>query len=211
SSDFNAGRLVGSETFPKYVTARATKPGLDGAANRVLENLALSKYRTQLRDPYQLYRDAEGKAAHIKTGGTLDSRAKWQLGYPAATPAQLARGQRTELAYIRSQELLDFRIGTTEMQAFTETLQALRSKGIAVAVVLMPVSSQYIASHPRGTTDFDAWVRAIDDAAGQQHTTVLDLSRSMPDSGFRDYEHLNVRPAKQFTSLLLSRLQALGW
>ncbi len=166
SSDFNAGRLIGSQTFPKYEAARATKPGLDGDANRVLENLALSKYRTQLRDPYQLYRDAEGKAVHIKTSGSLDSRAKWKLGYPAATPAQLVRGQRTELAYIRSQELLDFRIGTVEMQAFADTLQALRSKGIAVAVVLMPVSSQYIASHPHGTADFDAWTSAIGDAAG---------------------------------------------
>ena len=41
--------------------------------------------------------------------------------------------------------------------------------------------------------------------------TVLDLSRSMPDSGFRDFEHLDVRPAEQFMPLLLGRLHALGW
>ena len=62
----------------------------------------------------------------------------------------------TELAYICSQELLDFHIDTSEMQAFTATLQVLRSKCIEVAVIPMPVSSQYIASHPRGIADFDA-------------------------------------------------------
>jgi hypothetical protein len=211
SSDFNAGRDPATKTLPKYEAARATKPGLDGGANRVLENLALSKYRTELRDPYQLYQAAQGKATHLKTSGTLESRAKWKLGYPKATPAQLARGRRTSLNLIRTQELRNFSVGADEMRAYTDMLQSLRSKGIAAAVVIMPVSSQYIAAHPRGTADFAAWQQAVTAAAAAEHVPVLDMSHSMNDADFRDYEHLEVAPAEQFTSLLLDRLRTLGW
>lgn len=211
SSDFNAGRSPNTQTLPGYESARATKGGLDGDVNRALERLLLSKYRNQLRDPYALYQAALGKATHMRTSGTLESRAKWTMGYPKVTAAQLARGRRTELAYIRSQQLRNYRVGTDEMKAYVETLQTLRREGIEVAVVLMPVSSQYIASHPRATADFVTWRNMVTDAARAQHVPVLDLTRAMPDADFRDYEHLSVQPAERFTSLLLSRLRTLGW
>jgi hypothetical protein len=87
----------------------------------------------------------------------------------------------------------------------------LRAQHIEVAVVLMPVSSQYIGCHPGGEKDESAWAAQVKAAGARHDVAVLDLAHSMPDNAFRDYEHLETAPAKQFSTLLVGRLRDLGW
>ncbi len=208
SLDFNGGR---DQAITRYDTARATERGLLGELDRLMGISALSENRTALRDPYQWDRVMSGHAVTYSHPRPLGDRAVWTLGYNRLSAARLARMRATHLAYVKQHQLVNFRVGQAALDAFRSTLATLHRDGIEVAVVVMPVPTGYLAAHPGGAAQYEAWKQLITQTATGESAQVIDDSRAMPDSAFRDYEHLLVAPAREFSLTLAQRLAAMGW
>lgn len=209
SLDFNSGR--DNKTIDIYNIARATQNGFYGAADRVMENSAISEHRDTLRDPLTLLHAAEGSATKYGKSKPLGDRAVWKLGYKKTTPAQLKKLRAAHLITVRDHQLRHYHTGSVELAAYEHTLRELKAQGIDVVIVFMPVTTGYIGAHPNGAADFDSWKRDAAAVAAALHVPVIDESRAMPDSSFRDYEHLYAAPAHQFTAQLSAKLKAMGW
>lgn len=206
SIDFNGGR--DRKSIGLYNRARATKQGLYGVLDRALEHIPVSEHRTELRDPVALSKDF-GKGNGAVKKRALGDRAVWDLGYAETTPKQLQRLRAAHEIDIREHQLLDFSIGKEEMQAFERTLVELKRRGIQTDLVIMPVPSQYFTFHPNGRADWEKWRDAVTATAEKLDVPIIDMSESVPDSGFRDYEHLLLKPARAFTTELDRKLEAL--
>jgi hypothetical protein len=210
SIDFNANRARKSIVF--YNRARETKQGFYGAADRLLQNSAISDHRVELRDPVRLSQDLTGTPARFDKPRPLGDRASWATGYGKISEAQLRRIRANHRREVRDQQLLDFEIGEEEMRAYEDTLTGLRDQGIEVAVVIMPVPSHYFDLHPGGKADWERWRVAVTAAAERIGVPIFDMSQSIPDEGFRDSEHMLTKPARDFTKQLDTKLKdELGW
>jgi hypothetical protein len=211
SLDFNAARRA--DTIGRYDGARATRRGFFGGADRTLAKVsALARDRAALRDPYLMSQVLTG----TDESDALPLRAPpnaitFSLGYKRLPPAKLARMRREEAAFAKNVQLRDFRIGRAEVDAFRRTLRGLRRASVRPAVVLMPVTQQYIDAHPHGERDFDHWVRVVTRVARQEHVLLVDESRAMPVSAFRDLEHLDLPAAKEFSARVNADLVRAGW
>lgn len=204
SIDFNGGRP--NQVIAQYDAARATRPGLLGAADRALAaDLALARRRVELREPVKLTHDLGADTpVQRRDGGPLDEL----LG-----PMTTTKGRHLKRAwtYLRRQQLAGFAATPRYVGAFTSTLRALHARGIETVVVIMPVPTTFRRAHPHGAAQYAAWKRTATRAAHSTGSTVLDLDRSEPDADFPDFVHL-IRPAAQAWSALLGRdLRGLGW
>ncbi len=209
SIDFNAGRP--NRTIEQYLDARASEPGWIAALDRALLSIALSEHRDELRDPASLIEAARGNRERFTRQRPLGRRAVWDLGFRDLSDAQLDRMRENHRITVRDKQLVNFRVGDEELNAFRRTLRALREQGIEVVVVVMPIPTSFRELHPGGPEQFEELrdlVLAESEAAG---VDALDLSSSMDDDDFRDYEHLEVEAAEEFSDLLADRLRALGW
>lgn len=207
SIDFNGGR--DRKSIALYNRARATKQGLYGVLDRALEHIPVSEHRTELRDPLALSKSFGSSANRASRKRALGDRAVWDLGYAETTPAQLRRLRAAHERDVREHQLVNFSIGEEEMQAFERTLIELKRRGIGVDVVIMPVPTQYFTFHPNGRADWEQWRSAVTESAGRLGVPIIDMSETVPDSGFRDYEHLLLKPAREFATELNGKLEAL--
>jgi hypothetical protein len=211
SLDFNAARR--SETTARYDRARATRGGILGRADRALARAsALARHRAALRDPYLM--------SKVLTGGDEstalpDRRGEQALtfvrGFKPLPPGQLARVRAEEAAFARNVQLRDFRIGRAEVDAYRRTIRRLARTTDRLAVVILPVTRQYIAAHPNGSRDYERWVRVVTRVAREEGVPILDETHTMPASAFRDIEHLDRRGSEEFSDAVHERLAGLGW
>lgn len=210
SLDFNANR---ASTIDRYDRARATRRGWLAEADRRLARVsALARHRETLRDPYLVSRVLTG----TDLNDTLPTRPpaeaiRFERGYRRLDPARLARMRRIEAAFVRDQQLAGYRVGVDEVASFRRTLRDLRRAGIRTAVVLMPVTQEYLDAHPNGARDFARWRRAATRAARAEGVLVLDDTRAVPDEEFRDIEHLDAAPAEAFSARVNRQLRDAGW
>lgn len=211
SLDFNAARRP--ETIDRYDRARATRHGPFAAADRTLAEVsALAEHRSSLRDPYlmsQILTGADrGSGLPVRT---TDRAITFEHREPPLPPARLEAMRRRQVAYAREVQLREYSVGRAELDAFRRTLRGLRRDDIRTAVVLMPVTQQFIDAHPRGARDFTRWKRAVRRIARDERVLLLDATRSMPVSAFRDLEHLDRAGARAFSAQLHDELVATGW
>jgi hypothetical protein len=209
SIDFNSGRP--NKTIDQYVKARASEDGFYAEADRILWNVALSRYRDDLRDPVRLQHGLSGTGRDFEVSRPLRDRATWDVGFAPRTAAEQARGRANHKRTVRDKQLVRFKLGDEEMASYLNTLETLQDQGTEVAVVIMPVPSGFLELHPNGEDDFLQWTADVTAAAEEIGVPVIDMSRSMPDDGFRDYEHLNTKPAHEFTAKLHDELEGIGW
>ena len=211
SLEFNGGRI--QHRIDDYNAARATRTGVLADLDRSLNNLAISKHRAALRDPFQLQLAVDGTAAKYTRNIPLSNRATWQSTFKPMSAANLAKNQKVEAAYARATQLLDFRVGQAELAAFSETISELQRRGIKVVIVVMPVPSGYLSVHPGGAKQFGDWQQLITTTATKLGANVIDqFVRALPDDSFRDVEHLETVPARDvFTPKLTTALTALPW
>ncbi len=209
--DFNSGRP--DHPIDLYNASRASQDDFFGRLDRIMENSALSEHRDALRDPYELKAAVQGNATHFMERKALKARASWRLEYDGKTPAQLKKMKASHLLTVRDKQLLNFKVGTDEFKAFSDTITELQAQDIKVVIVIMPVPSDYLPLHPRGEQQFLEWQQQITAEARRLDATVIDnLVRSMPDAAFRDYEHLWPEPARGvFTPKLTKQLSELPW
>ncbi len=208
SLDFNSGRP--DHPIDQYNQARATERGFYGDADRVMTNLDLSLYRDSLRDPYKLYQAYIGNAKKLVDKRSLSVLATEKLYYKPLSPAALLKLKKNHFKTVRDKQLHNFRIGTDEIASYKHVITSLQKEHIPLTIVIMPVTTAYLKAHPHGAADYLRWKATVTSVARSYHVTVIDVSRSMPDSAFHDVEHLFVPQAKQFTKMLSAKLRAAG-
>lgn len=211
SLDFNAARR--ESTIERYNKARQTRIGALGDADQLMASFsALAKNRAALRDPYGMLKVVTGADLSTRLPDRPQPRAaSFDLGYKPLPPAQLKKMQLREISYARDVQLRGYSLGREELDAFTRTLRRLKVLNTEAAVVLMPVTQGYIDAHPRGAKDFNEWRTRVTALAESEGVAVLDRTRSMPDTAFRDAEHLLIAPARDFSLEIASELKREGW
>lgn len=211
SLDFNAARRA--DTIGRYDAARATRRGFFGAADRTLARVsALARDRAALRDPYLMSQVLTGTDESDALPDRHGEQAiTFARGYRQLPPAKLARMRAEEAAFAKNVQLRDFRIGRAELDAYRTTLRALRRSTDHLAVVILPVTRQYIDAHPGGARDYDHWVRVVTRVAREEGVPILDETDAMPESAFRDLEHLDLPGAIEFSDRVRESLHGLGW
>jgi lysophospholipase L1-like esterase len=101
-----------------------------------------------------------------------------------------ARFDQTEL-------LNDFHLGGTQAAAAEELLAGLGDRGLDTAVVVLPVTQDYIDLHPEGAAQYEEFLALAEQIADETGATFLDLHDFFADQGadadtfFADTHHLN--------------------
>lgn len=204
SLDFNSNRK--NDMIELYNAARATRPGMLGSIDRLLGTISLlSSYRGQLRDPRTWLDLATGPV--IPREG-VDSVIAFLRPKNDRTERDVTRMKRQ---LIRNKPLRAFAVGEEEVAAFLATLSDLREMGIEVAVVFMPVSTEYVDSHPIGEADFELFRTTVSGALSQAGISLFDYSREYAPSAFSDLTHLLGPQANHFSRRLAEDLETLGW
>lgn len=212
SLDFTPERR--GTTINRYNAARGSRTGAVAAADRYLASFsALARNRAALRDPYAMLK--------VITGGDLSTRLPDRAQPQAAsfefrshkplTIAQLQKMRLNMIAFARNVQLRGYALGADEIAAFTRTLRRLKASNIEATVVLMPVTQDFIDAHPNGEQDFNKWRDRVSAAAKSEGVTLLDRTRAMPDTAFRDPEHLLVSGARTFSLKVATDLKRQGW
>ena len=214
SLDVNASGPATRAALEAYDGAEQTRADLIGRLGVTAGSVSdLVAYRTELRDP------AEVQAA-------LD---RWRSGAPAERPsadgidkvlgadgeglsrrALRYRGDAGAKLFTREQLLKGWTLDADQVAASRELIEELEAQGIAVVLVVLPVTDDYIAQHPNGVADFDAFLGAAGGIARDTGVPLIDLHDSAPVERFADTHHLNGDGAAWFSAELAAQLDTLG-
>ena len=214
SLDVNASGPATRAALEAYEGAEQTRPDLIGrlgiAAGSVSDLVA---YRTQLRDPAELRSAIE----------------RWQAGTPAPRPSTEGidrvlgadgqglsrrslqyRGDPGAKLFTRQQLLAGWSLDPEQVDAATALIGDLRTQGIDVVLVVLPVTDDYVAQHPNGAADFATFLAAAEGIADDTGAPLVDLHDAAPIDRFADTHHLNEAGTEWFSAELATRLTTLG-
>lgn len=215
SLDLNARGAATQSALAAYDEAPATQAGPVGVVQAwFVEHSALIRHRRELRDP-----DALATAVEQWRAGTPAERAS-----PAGIPGVLGaegqglsrrplryRGDAGTKAFTRQQLLAGYTIDTAQLDAAGATIDDLRRRGIQVAVVVLPVTEDYLDLHPRGRADHDDFLRAVREVTTRSGVPLVDLHDQAPGPEiFADTHHLNASGASWFSTTLADALTRHG-
>lgn len=211
SLDFNGNRP--DKTLDAYREGRAVETGFLASVDRFLGSISeLSQRRILLRSPANWVRlfDPDHFDAILDPEGHPPDPPPEDLVAVENVNEEVNRGERIGRR-MREEVLVDYAIGDEEAAAFRDGVRALQRRGVEVVVVLVPVPQRYVASHPNGADDLNAFREWIAAEAGRLGVPLFDHTRAMPNRSFRDYTHLLPDGAEEYTGLLAADLATLGW
>lgn len=205
SFDLNDNARIAASALDSYQSAPLSRRDLFGRLQRpFVEHADLFRYRSELRDPLALWAGIQRlrrgeKSERLSTGGIdgiigpdgegLSRRA---LRYRGSVGLQ--RFDQTEL-------LNDFAIGGAQTVAAANLIEGLRDQGIAVVLMLLPVTQDYIGLHPNGPADFERFLTRARGLATATGATLVDAHDwATSDAVFADTHHLNGRGALAFSA-----------
>ncbi len=193
----------GNATLNAYERALATKEGVPATAERATAAISsLVRNRTVLRDPSELLgRKAtarrNSRADALAATGERGERIEFQT---AVTPARAAevRGRITPFALDRD-----------DLAAIVRSVQQLRTGGVEVILVQLPVPPRFEELYPGGPDQAAMVDSALDALARELDVPLVRTSGSYTNSDFVDYTHLNQAAAARFsieTALAITNL-----
>ena len=215
SLDVNVHANAATSALAAYNAASLTAEGPVGhASSWVVGHSALVRYRTELRDPSAI----------------VDAVSGWRAGAPL--PRRSADGingligpdgeglSRRSLHYLhdvgtksftRDQLLAGFAIDGRQVDEARDLIRDLQAGGMRVALVILPVTADYLALHPRGRDDFDEFLATARSLATAAGAPLIDLHDQQPDDArFADTHHLNAEGQAWFSTTLPARLADAG-
>jgi len=211
SLDLNANGNATTSALAAYDAAPATQPGwFAGLEGRFIQHSALLANRRELRDPQALvdafdrWRDGAPTDRLSSAGitGVLGADGQGLSRRPLHY-----RGDAGTKAFTRQQLLSGYTIDPAQVAAVTTLVAQLRAEDIDVVLTVLPVTDDYIALHPRGREDFDAFLREARSVATHADVPLLDLHDARPGTdAFADTHHLNESGATWFSSQLPAQL-----
>lgn len=215
SLDVNANGKATASARAAYDGAPATAVGWAGPIGAwAISHSDLARYRTELRSP----------------SAVADAVARWRAGTPA--PALTSAGidgvlgadgqglSRRALryrqdagtkAFTREQLLAGFQLDGAQADALAGTIDDLRAEGVAVAVLVLPVTADYVALHPNGQADYDAFLATVQRTSADHGAPLIDLHAADPGpDAFADTHHLNATGTAWLSATLPGRLADAG-
>lgn len=103
--------------------------------------------------------------------------------------------------FFRREPLRDFALSTRQLDAVRDLVERHQARGTRVVLLDVPVTSQYVALHPRGEADYRDYEVALNVLAAQLGIELVDTGTWTPDA-FSDPLHLNGVGTAQLTALL---------
>lgn len=172
---------------------------LDAYASRVS---AFVRHRRAFRDPKTLFDSLSGRrpAAADPRVGAFGAGLEHRGDEFRAAPVDRAQGT-----------LEDFRPGGREQAAIARIITTAKRMGTRVLIVKMPVTAEYIATHPHGSVDYGLFEEALAELAGSLAVPVIDAQPAVTGHRyFADDSHLNGRGTEAFTRLMATELETRG-
>jgi hypothetical protein len=211
SFDLNDEAAIGATALEAYDAAPLTRNDLSGRLQApLLRNLDLFAYRSDLRDPEALW-DAIGRLR--------DGERQSRLGPEGLDGLLGPQGQglsRRDLDYtpspvterfVTSELLNDFHLGGAQTEATRDLLAGLAEDDVDTAVVVLPVTDDYVELHPGGRAQFEEFLGLAEELADEAGATFIDLHDLAPDdSWFADTHHLNATGSDGLSRELAARL-----
>jgi hypothetical protein len=215
SLDLDANGAAARGALAAYEQADMTGTGpVHAVARRLVTTSALFRSRRELRDPLVL-----ATAVGRRWAGTGADRLSADELAEVVGPGGEGRSRRaltyrhdpTTRSFTGQQLLGHWALDAAQVHALDELLAALAGRGVAVALVVLPVTADYVALHPRGAADAAAFRSAVHAAAGTAGAPLVDLlderPAGLPDDGaFADTHHLNITGQEWFSATLPARL-----
>lgn len=205
SFDLNENARIVASALEAHERAPYSARGLANELEAwVIRHSALVRHRGELRDPVELVR-----AVRAWTEGERAARPNPD-GIPGVLAADGHGLSRRALRYtgdpgpqrfVRDQLLNDFQITERSQEALARLVEGLQRRGIDVALLLLPVTDDYVAQHPAGAADqarFEAAVAAVAERTG----AALVRAPSLPEEAFADTHHVNGAGADRLSDVL---------
>lgn len=177
------------------------------AAERVVRQVANWSYFMRLRET--LRRPNELVDA-LKAG---PDNNPYEINSRGLSTSNLARELRLTPRHLEQnrEALADYEVGRVELPAFRGLIRRLRSAGIVVLIVNMPVlEDAYIPLHPRGALDNDRYEAALEDLTREEGLAYLDTTKeTWGPEWFADENHVNGRGSARLTDLVAKEVDRL--
>jgi hypothetical protein len=207
SFDLNEGAALTASALEAYESAPETRSDLMGQLEQpFLEHSAIFRHRVELRDPQIVW----------------ESLGRWRRGEqtdqadPAGLPDVLGpAGQglsRQDLVYegsavaqqlVVDQLLNDYAPSDDQADALRSLVGGLQDDGTQVVLLLLPVTEDYLALHPDGAADYDAFADTVQQIGDDAGVEVVDAHEWAPgDQVFADTHHLNGFGSEAFSTAL---------
>jgi hypothetical protein len=207
SFDLNDSAAIGRSALAAYDEAPLTRDDLFGRLQApLLRSLDLFRYRNEIRDPEVLWdgigrwRDGESEPRLDATGldGLLgpdgQGLSRRELSYQ---PSPLTE------RFAQNELLNDFELGGDQTAAADELLGGLAERGVGAAVVVLPVTEDYVDLHPGGRAQYEEFLGLAERLATENGAAFIDLHDLAPDdSWFADTHHLNATGSDALSAAL---------
>ena len=206
SLDVNTNsRAIGSMRT-NYEAAPLSRAGAWGDVEAwAVNSSALLRHRVELRQPSVLWdsfaRARDGEAAPRRDAAGLigtdgEGLTRRNITYSGGSATR---------AFLDDQLLNDFVLDQDGLRVEGELMDALGSRGISVALVILPVTDDYANSHAGA---FSAFMDSVNRLATDHQTPLIDLHDRAEPSSFADTHHLNASGAGWFSRSLASELDS---
>lgn len=207
SFDLNDSAAIGQTALGAYDGAPLSRDDLFGRLQApFIRASALFRHRNELRDPETLW---DG------LGAWRDGERRPRLGPDGIDGVLGPAGQglsRQDLIYQPSplterfaqNELLnDFHLGGEQTEAAAALLDGLAEREVDTALVVLPVTEDYVDLHPGGVAQHEEFLALVERIADEHGAEFIDLHDLAPDdSWFADTHHLNATGAEALSTAL---------
>jgi len=214
SPDVNVNSKAGQAVREAYDEAPLSRPGLGGRAEAAATRAsALIRHRSELRRPSLVWEalDRARRDDHVPPdvtdviGPDGEGLSRRSLHY---------RQNPVSRAFVTGQLLNDFSFGTDGAAPMFDSeralIQTLKDRGISVALIVLPVTDDFVKLHPGGPAQFQEFLDTASQLATDTGVPFLDLHDAPDAGGFADTHHLNSEGSERFSSGLSDRLSRAG-
>ncbi|MCB1017068.1 MAG: hypothetical protein KDB10_18410 [Acidimicrobiales bacterium] len=215
SFDLNDEARIAASALESYDTATLSRGDLFGRLQApFVEHSDLFRFRNELRDPTEVWsgiqRLRRGETTERLTADGIDGiigpdgegLSRRDLRYTGSVSIQ--RFAQTEL-------LNDFDLGGVQIAAAEGLVSELHERGVEVALVVLPITEDYVGLHPDGGADYQRFLVATQRLAERTGAVLVDAHAWAPgDASFADTHHLNGDGALAFSAALPGLLAEAG-
>jgi hypothetical protein len=214
SFDLNDGARISASAVDSFSTAPLTRSDTFGRLQQpLLRNSALFRHRAELRDPAAVW-------SSIARAGRGDRAPRPdEAGIPGVLDADGAGLSRRDLRFapgpgsdtlLRTELLNDYALGGRQTAGLRELLADLDQRDVAVALVVLPVTDDYVDAHPEGGADHDRFLATVEELAAEADVPLLDLHDWARAGDFADTHHLAGPAADRLSDELPDLLAEAG-
>ena len=207
SRELNANSADQAEIEARFRDAPAVREafGTESLLDRVErwagDVSALVEYRSVLRDPDNWLGDPPEQWGPSVTAGS---------GLYLSFLDESYHFDETTERGLRNGALKDFRLGNEQIGTLRTLVEDLDAQGRRVLLVATPVTKDYVALHPRGEADYEAFVGALQALADEEGAAFVEAG-VWGRHQFADPLHVSRAGTERLTQMVADAIAQQGW